>query len=175
MSNYHYKRLAEESHGGDTHEKMICSISILILSTALLVFYVQTLCEKVLRREFNRAYFQDVVNSIEMEFPRLRQALSTGAPISYSQIQLALKSDYSMLTYLVKNGDSRQPGFSWQERLLMGYFRLLLLILPVRYALHFGEKQAVMKLTVILRHFANLVGERVFSHEAHAVAANQQA
>jgi hypothetical protein len=154
---------------------MICSISILVFSTALFIFYVQTLCEKVLRREFRRAYFQDVVNSIEMEFPRLRRALSAGAPMSYSQIQLALKSDYSMLTYLVKNGDSRQPGFSWQERLLMGYFRLLLLILPVRYAFHFREKQAAMKLTVILRHFANLVGERVFAHEAHGVAASLQA
>ena len=154
---------------------MICSISILVFSTALFIFYVQTLCEKVLRREFSRAYFKDVVNSIEMEFPRLRRALSAGAPMSYSQIQLALKSDYSMLTYLIKNGDSRQPGFSWQERLLMGYFRLLLLILPVRYAFHFREKQAAMKLTVILRHFANLVGERVFAHDAHGVAANLQA
>ena len=154
---------------------MICSITILVLSTALFAFYVQTLCDKVLRREFNRAYFLDVANAIELEFPRLRQALSTGAPMSYSQIQFALKCDYSMLTYLVRNGDSNQHGCPWQERLLMGYFSLLLLILPVRYALHFREKQAVMKLTVILRHFANLVGERVLSHEAHGVATNQQA
>jgi hypothetical protein len=154
---------------------MICSISILVFSTALFIFYVQTLCEKVLSREFNRAYFHDVINSIEMEFPRLGQALSTGAPVSYSQIQLALKSDYSMLTFLIKNGDSRQPEFSWQERLVMGYFRLLLLLLPVRYALHFREEHAVMKLTTILRYFANLVGERVLSHEAQSVAASQQA
>src|SRR5574340_112697 len=140
---------------------MISSIVILIFSTALFIFYIQTICEKVLRREFSRAYFQDVLNALDLEFPRLRQALSAKVPMSYSQIQLALKCDYFTLTYLLKNGNPKQRRFSGQERLLLGYFRLLLLLLPVRYAFHLRERQAAMKLTLILHHFANLVGERV--------------
>jgi hypothetical protein len=140
---------------------MISSIVILILSTALFFFYVQTLCEKVLRREFSRAYFQDVLNTIDLEFPRLRQALSANSPMSHSQIRMALKCDFFTLSYLVKNGDPKRRRFSWQEKMLISYFRALLLILPLRYAFHFREKQSVIKLTVILYHFANLVGERL--------------
>ena len=153
---------------------MFCSISILILSTALFIFYIQTICENVLRREFNYAYFQDVLNVIDLEFPRLQQALSINAPTNYSQVRLALKCDYFTLTYLLKNGNSQRPRFSRQERLLIGYFRLLLLLLPVRYAFNFHKKQAAMKLTVILHHFANLVGERVISAAVPSISAGRQ-
>lgn len=153
---------------------MVCSISILILSTALFVFFMQTICENVLRREFRYAYSQDVLNAIDLEFPRLQQAVSANAPMNYSQAQLALKCDYFTLAYLLKNGNSKRSRLSKQERLLIGYFRLLLLLLPVRYAFHFHEKKAVMKLTVILRHFANLVGERVSSAAVPSMAPDQQ-
>jgi hypothetical protein len=152
---------------------MISSILILVFSTALFIFYVQTLCENVLRREFSRAYFQDVLNAIDLEFPRLRQAMVANAEISYPQIRLALKSDYATLTYLIKKGNPKQRHFCWQERLLVSYFRVLFLVLPIRYAFHFRERQAVMKLTVILHHFANLVGERVITASAPGMASNQ--
>lgn len=153
---------------------MICSTAILILSTALFVFYIQTLCEKVLRREFIRPYFQDVLNAIDLEFPRVREAILNNAEVGYSQIHLSLKADYLTLIYLVKNGNPDRRHFSWHERLLVGYFRVLLLVLPIRYAFHLHERQAVVKLTAILHHFANLVGERVLSASAPGVAASHQ-
>jgi hypothetical protein len=152
---------------------MICSIAILVFSTALFIFYVQTLCEKVLRREFSRAYFQDVLNAIDLEFPRLQQAISAGVDVGLPQIKLALKSDYFTLKYLLKNGNPKQRHFSFHEKLLISYFRVLFLVLPVRYALHFRERQGVVKLTVILHHFANLVGERVISATAPGMAAGR--
>jgi hypothetical protein len=154
---------------------MISSIGILVFSTALFIFYIQTLCESVLRREFSRAYFQDVLNAIDLEFPRLRQAIEANYAVSQAQIQLALKSDYVTLTYLIKKGNPKQRHFSWQERLLISYFRVLLLVLPARHAFHFREREAVIKLTTILQHFANLVGERVFSAEAPGMAPSHQA
>jgi hypothetical protein len=153
---------------------MVSSILILILSTALFFFYIHTICENVLRREFRYAYFQDVLNAIDLDFPRLQQALSINAPTNYSQVRLALKCDYFTLTYLLKNGDSKRPRFTRQEKLLIGYFRLLLLLLPVRYAFHFHAEHAAMKLTVILHHFANLVGERVTSAAVPSMAHSQQ-
>lgn len=153
---------------------MVCSIGILIFSTALFVFYIQTLCEKILHREFSRAYFQDVLNSLDLEFPRLRRAILDDAEVSYPQVQLALNSDYFTLTYLMKNGNPKQRNFSRHEKLLIAYFRILLLILPFRYSFHFHERQAVMKLTAILCHFANSVGERVISASAPEMAASRQ-
>lgn len=153
---------------------MVCSIAILILSTALFIFYVQTLCEKILRREFSRAYFQDVLNALDLEFPRLRMAVLDNANVSYPQVRLALKSDYLTLTYLMKNGNPERRNFSRHEKLLITYFRALLLILPLRCAFHFHERQAVLKLTAILYHFANLVGERVVSSSGPRMATGRQ-
>jgi hypothetical protein len=154
---------------------MVYSIGILLFSTALFIFYIQTLCEKILRREFIRPYFQDVLNAIDLEFPRLREAILNNADIGYAQIKLAIKSDYFTLTYLMKKGNPKQSQFSWHERLLIGYFRILLLILPIRYAFHFHERNAVIKLTTILHHFTNLVGERVISASAPGMTVNPQA
>jgi hypothetical protein len=153
---------------------MIYSIGILIVSTALFIFYIQTLCEKVLRREFSRPYFQDVLNALDLEFPRVREAILNNAAVGYAQIQLSLKADYLTLTYLMKKGNPERSRFSWHERLLVGYFRVLLLVLPLRYAFHFHERQAVIKLTAILHHFANLVGERVISASAPGMAGSHQ-
>ncbi|HEX5410858.1 MAG TPA: hypothetical protein VFZ27_03270 [Terriglobia bacterium] len=153
---------------------MISSIVILVFSTALFIFYIQTLCEKVLRREFSRAYFEDVLKAIDLEFPRLRQAVAAGLEVRYPQIRLALKSDYFTLKYLMKNGNPNQRRFSWHERLLISYFRVLFLVLPLRYALHLRESQGVIKLTMILHHFANLVGERVMLAAEPGMSAGHQ-
>lgn len=140
---------------------MITATAILILSTALFFFYMQTLCEKILRREFSRPYFREVLNVIDLEFPRVRQSLSTHAPGEYSEVRLALKCDFVALTYLVKNGNPNRRRFSCQEMFLIAYFRVLLFWLPLRYAFHFRERESIVKLTVILQYFANLTGERV--------------
>ena len=153
---------------------MVCSIGILIFSTGLFIFYIQTLCEKILGREFRRAYFQDVLNSLDLEFPRLRRSIQDNADVSYPQVQLALKSDCFTLTYLMKKGNPKRRNFSWHEKLLITYFRVLLLILPIRYAFHCRERQGVMKLTAILYYFANVVGERVNCANAQRMAPSRQ-
>jgi len=153
---------------------MVMSITVLVFSTALFVFYLQTVCENILRREFSRAYFQDVLDAIDLEFPRVQQALAARASMTYAQVRLALKCDLFTLTYLVKHGDPKRRRLSWQEKMLIGYFRVLLLTLPLRYAFHLREKQSVMKLTTILYHFANLVGERVSPVGANSMAVTHQ-
>lgn len=149
---------------------MIMAYIILLLSTALFIFYVQTVCENVLRREFARDYSLDILGALNLEFPYLQEAVKAGAPMSQSKMRLALQCDYFMLRYLVKNKEAGSRRFSWRERLVTGYFRLLLLLLPLRCAFHIREKQAVMKLTVILRYFANLVGERLVLENAPGAA-----
>lgn len=149
---------------------MISAFAILILSTALFFFYIQTLCDKILRREFSRPYFREILDAIELEFPRVRQAMSVNAPMNYSQTRLALRCDFLALTYMVRNANLKRRRFSVQEMILVAYFRVLLFWLAFRHVLHFREKECVIQLTVILRHFANLVGERIDSISAPSVA-----
>lgn len=154
---------------------MMTSIVILIVSAALFLFYIQTFCEQVLRREFSRAYFQEVLNSLDLEFPRVQEAMAAGAPLNYSQIRVSLQGDYTTLRYLSRNANPNCHHFSWNERLITGYFRFLLFMLPVRYAFHFRERQAAMKLTVILHYLTNLVGERLVLSADPATAPSPRA
>jgi hypothetical protein len=83
------------------------------------------------------------------------------APVDYPRLRMTLKCDFLALTYLLKNAVNVDQRCSREERLLMLYFRLVLASLITRHWLRVREKPAILKLTVILQYFANVVGQRV--------------
>jgi hypothetical protein len=141
---------------------MILAALVLILSTALFFFYFQVTCQKILRRQFDREYFQSIVNANRLEFPSLRKSLEEfGAPVDYPRLRMMLKCDFLALTYLLKNAANVNQRYSKEERLLILYFRWQFLSLAVRRLLKVGEKKAILRLTSVLQYFANVVGQRV--------------
>jgi hypothetical protein len=141
---------------------MILAWLILALSLAMVFFYFQATCQKILRRQFERDYFQSIASVVRLEFPSLRKSLEEfGAPVDYSRLPKMLKSDLLALTYLLKNSADVKPRFSNEERLLILYFRCQLLSLAVRHLVKVGEKRAILRLTSVLQYFANVVGQRV--------------
>ena len=143
---------------------MFMSVVVLIVGVALLLFYFQTVCQKILARKFREEYFQSIVNANRLEFPFVRKALEEfDTPVDYPWIRMTLKCDYLALTYLLKNAANAKQRYSRNELLLMGYFRTILFVLSVLHLLRRREQPAVLKLTAILQHFADVVGERVSS------------
>ena len=141
---------------------MVLGALILILSTAFLLFYFQAICQRILRQPFERQYFLAVVHASGLEFPSVRRTLEEfNAPLDYPRLRIMLRCDFLALTYLLKNAANVHQRTSRQERLLMLYFRLVSASLIIRRWLRVGEKPALLKLTVILQYFANVVGERV--------------
>jgi hypothetical protein len=141
---------------------MIATALILILSTAMFFFYFQVTCQKILRRQFDREYFQSIANAIRLEFPSLRKSLKEfGAPVDYPRLRMILKCDFLALTYLLKNAANVNQRYSKEERLLILYFRWHFLSLAVRRLLKVDEKKAILRLTSVLQYFANVVGQRV--------------
>jgi hypothetical protein len=141
---------------------MILAAVILILSTALFFFYFQVTCQRILRRQFDREYFQSIANANRLEFPSLRKALEEfDAPVDYPRLRMMLKCDFLALTYLLKNAANVNQRYSKEERLLILYFRWQFLSLAVRRLLKLGEKKAILRLTSVLQYFANVVGQRV--------------
>jgi hypothetical protein len=141
---------------------MIVAALILILSTALFFFYFQVTCQKILRRQFDREYFQSIANANRLEFPSLRKSLEEfGPPVDYPRLRMMLKCDFLALTYLLKNAANVNQRYSNEERLLILYFRWHFLSLAVRRLLKVGEKKAILRLTSVLQYFANVVGQRV--------------
>jgi hypothetical protein len=141
---------------------MILAALILILSTAMFFFYFQVTCQKILRRQFDREYFQSIANANRLEFPSLRKSLEEfGPPVDYPRLRMMLKCDFLALTYLLKNAANVNQRYSNEERLLILYFRWHFLSLAVRRLLKVGEKKAILRLTSVLQYFANVVGQRV--------------
>ena len=141
---------------------MIVAALILILSTAMFFFYFQVTCQNILRRQFDRQYFQSIANANRLEFPSLRKSLEEfGAPVDYSRLRMMLKCDFLALTYLLKNAANVNQRYSNDERLLILYFRWQFLSLAVRRLLKVGENKAILQSTAVLQYFANVVGQRV--------------
>jgi len=141
---------------------MIVAVLILILSTALFFFYFQVTCRKILCRQFDWEYFQSIANANRLEFPSLRRSLEDfGAPVDYSRLRMMLRCDFLALTYLLKNAANVNQSYTYDERLLILYFRWQFLSLAVRRLLKFGENTAILRLTAVLQYFANVVGQRV--------------
>ena len=141
---------------------MILSWLILALSVAMVFFYYQATCQRILRRQFDQEYFRSIANVIRLEFPSLREALEqSGASLDYSRLSKALKCDFRALTHLLRNTADAEPGYSKEQRLLALYFRVQFLSLAVRSFLRVGQGSAALRLTSILQYFANVVGERM--------------
>jgi hypothetical protein len=141
---------------------MILSWLILTLSLAMVLFYFQTTCQRILRRQFDQEYFRSIVKVIRLEFPSLREALGqSGASLDYSRLPKALKCDFLALTHLLRNTADAKPGYSKEQRLMMFYFRVQFLSLAVRRFLRVGERKAALRLTSILQYFANVIGQRM--------------
>ncbi|HKT12459.1 MAG TPA: hypothetical protein VJW77_11600 [Terriglobia bacterium] len=140
---------------------MFMSILVLVVSSALLFFYVQVSCETVLRREFSRAYFKDIIQAARLEYEQVCDSVTSNGAPDYAQMRLALKCDFFTLKYLLKNGGDSRQRLTRSERFLGLYFRFLLFSLPVRSALKLRERGAVLRMASILQFFANSIGERL--------------
>src|SRR5712692_1765575 len=113
---------------------MVITALILILSTALLFFYLQATCQRILRRQFDQEYFRSIVNANRLEFPSVRRALEEfDAPVDYQRLRMMLKCDFLALAYLLKNAANVKQRYSREERLLIFYFRFVFLSLMARH------------------------------------------
>jgi hypothetical protein len=141
---------------------MFVAALILIFSAALLIFYIQVTCQRILRRKFDQEYAHSIVNANCLEFPAVQKALEEfDAPMDYARLRMTLRCDFLALTYLLKNAGNLNQHYSREERLLIVYTRALFFSLFVRHYMQMKEKPAVLKLTAVLEYFANVVGQRV--------------
>lgn len=128
----------------------------------MLFFYLQTICLRILRQEFEHDYFLPIVNANRLEFPSVQRAVEEfDIPIDYARFCMMLKCDFLALTYLLKNAANETHRYAHQDRLLILYFHLTYCILRFRHLLRLDEKQLILRLTAILQFFGNVVGLRV--------------
>lgn len=143
---------------------MVLAVLILTLSIAMFFFYLQTICLKILQREFDRDYSLPIVNANRLEFPSVRKAVQEfDAPIDYARFCMMLKCDFLALSYLLKNAANESHRYTPQDRILILYFHLTYVVLRFRHMLKMDEKTPILRLTSVLQFFGNVVGLRVSS------------
>ena len=104
---------------------MTLPIIIFIVSVALLMFYLQVHCERILRRRLNRQFFHSVVEANRLGFPFVRKALEEfNVPVDYSRFRIQLKCDFLVLTYLLKHVCTCDSGFRRESGHSRWTFRL---------------------------------------------------
>jgi hypothetical protein len=136
---------------------VIVSTMILVCSLAFFLLYIQGTCETILKREFDPVRLGLAVTACRFEFQFVQKEIAN-PDADYVWARMALKCDYKMLKYLMK--ESGKVSYSRRERLLMAYFNALSFIASVQHAAKLNEKATILKLTRILTFFANLLGER---------------
>jgi hypothetical protein len=140
---------------------MIVASLILILSTALFFFYLQMVCQRLLRREFVEPFYLRLAQVTGLEFPALREEVGkAGCVGDLASIADALRCDFTAVAYLLKKA-SRTRHLTPGDRLLLLYWRVMFMSLRLRHILRLQEKPAFLELTAILQYFANVVGARV--------------
>jgi hypothetical protein len=134
-----------------------------VLHEALFMFFLQAVCERIVRREFKQPYFRLIADTNGLEFPTLRVALEgDDQGVRYEQLRLALACDYKALTFLLRKVEASGPGrASVEEHLLLSYGHFLFFAMSLRHALGLQVKPAALRLAAILEYFANVVGYRV--------------
>jgi hypothetical protein len=141
---------------------MFLASLILILSTAMLLFYFQVTCQSILRRKFDKEYSYSIVNANRLEFPAVQKAIAEfDQPVDYARLRMTLKCDFLALTYLLKNAGNLKQRYSREERFLIIYFRAMLASLRIRHFFKLQEKGTVLQLAAVLEYFSNVVGQRV--------------
>jgi len=141
---------------------MFSAAIVLIVSTALFFFYLQSACERVLREQFDQEYFQAIAQVCRLEFPSLRLAMERrDVPVDYASVCAKLRVDFVLLSSL-KDTAHLDDRPCVGERLLGAYFHGILLALPLLRAAGVG-KRAIRKLTAILQHSSNAIGEQLSS------------
>lgn len=138
------------------------AVFILIISTALLLFYLQTACQKILRRRAHEQFYHCIVNANRLEFPYVRSAIEDyDAPLDYGRFRMQLRCDYLALNYLMRNALNAKQRLTRDERFLVLYTHALFFMLSFFHLAGIGEKPVMLRLTSILQYFGNVLGERV--------------
>ncbi len=151
------------------------SIFILVISAALLMFWLRSACQSILRHRFEQDYSTEVAEANQLEYLAIRRALAEHPEeiADYGGLLATLERDYEALTYLLRNAATVHVGrYSRTERLLVLDFQLLRLWVRLKRLVGWPSWRAgLLEMTTILNYFANVVGQRLATFPGRLPAA----
>ena len=137
------------------------SALILVFSAALLLFYLQAACERIIGRPFEEPLAHPVIEGNKLTFLQIRHALETSqALVDCARFRAQLNCDFAALIHLLRNAGAERRRLSGAERTGAIYFRVLSGFSAVCRLVGIEGRSLLLKMTSVLEFFANLLGER---------------
>lgn len=149
---------ADESLWSDP---VVVSVLILVFSVALLLFYLQAACERIIGRPFKEALAQPIIEGNKLAFPQIRRVLETsGTPVDFAPFPAQLNRDFAALIHLLRSAGTQRRRLSAAERTGAIYFRVLSALLAADHLFGLKGRSLMLKMTSVLEFFAKVLGER---------------
>jgi hypothetical protein len=139
------------------------SIIIIVISTALFVYWFRYTCVLILRTRNVRDYAHQVAEVNRLSFVTAQQQLasSQGKQEGLDLLHASLDRDYRVVSYLLRHTGT-QGGQSLEEHMLrVDYQVMRLCYFLAKPFSRSSARQALLERASIISHLANAMGERV--------------
>lgn len=143
---------------------MIASILIILVSSALLVYWFRYTCLLVLKSRTGKDYAAATAAANGLKFYGIQgRAIQDSSNAELPALQKSLERDYRLLTYLIQHTTGLEVGgVTIEQRMLMLDFKVMRLVFGLGRVLGAGcARAALQEMSSILNHLANAMGERI--------------
>jgi hypothetical protein len=132
-------------------------------SLLLLAYWFRYMCLLILSARTTRDYACEVAMANQLSFFAVQSQL--GVSMELDRLQASLDRDYAVLTYLLKNAArSASQESSIEARMLRMNYRLVGMWAQVSRPFSLAaSRRAVEEMSMVVAHFANVMGERAAS------------
>lgn len=140
---------------------MAISIFIIVVSTALFVYWFRYTCVLILRTRNKRDYAHQVAEVNQLSFATAHERLaSSQGPEAFERLHQSLDRDYRIVSYLLRHAGI-QGGQSVEEQMLRLDYQIMRIcyFLAKRFSMA-SARQALLERASIITHLANAMGER---------------
>lgn len=138
------------------------SVLIFVFSAALLLFYLQAACERIIQRPFEEQLARPIVEANKLRFPHIRRDLEKGdACVDCARLRVQLNCDFVAVKNLLCNAGGHRRRLSRAERTGAIYFRMLSGLWAVCHLFGIQGRAPLLKMASVLEFFANVLGERI--------------
>ena len=130
-------------------------------SVALLGYWFRYTCLLIVSAKTAQDYAGEVAAANQLSFLNVQSCLNQSAGIDLVGLHGALERDYALLTYLLKNAESKMEESSIETRMLSAHYRVMNAWYRVSrtFSAEAG-RQALEDMAMVVAHLANVMGER---------------
>ena len=148
------------------------SVFVLVSSGLLLLFWLRSAAQSVLRKRFEQDYSAEVAEANQLEYLAIHKALAEYPEeiADYSGLLATLERDYEALTYLLRNAATVHVGrYTRTERLLIMDFQFLRLWVRMKRLMGLPSwRSGLLEMATVLEYFGNVVGHRLVTFPSRA-------